>query len=72
MSHKVGKRKDIKGSGEIISYYMGNTCWPWGKHIGRPIDYEISVYKVDNPVQSSLLSSLVFNPNIRFLFIDLL
>jgi len=36
------------------------------------MDHEVSVYKVDNSIQSSLLSSLVFKPNTRFLFIDLL
>ena len=40
--------------------------------MGKPIDYEISGYKIDNSIWSPLLSSLVFNPNTRFLFIDLL
>ena len=39
-------------------------------YLGRPMDHEASVYKVDNPVQSPLSSSLVFNSNTRFLFID--
>jgi len=30
------------------------------------IDQSLLVYKVDNPVQSFLLSSLVLNPNTRF------
>ena len=25
-SYRIGKRKDIEGSGEIILYHMGNTC----------------------------------------------
>jgi len=32
-------------------------------------DHGVLVYKVDNPIQSSLLSSLVFNPNTRFFYL---
>jgi len=31
------------------------------------MDHGVSVYKIDNSVQSSLLSFLVLNPNLRFL-----
>ena len=34
------------------------------------MDYYHLVYKVDIPVQNSLLSFFMFNPNIRFLFIN--
>ena len=33
------------------------------------MDHGVLIYKVDNPVQSSLLSSLVFNPNTRFFYL---
>ena len=33
------------------------------------IDHGVLVYKVDNPVQSFLSSSLVFNPNTRFFYL---
>ena len=33
------------------------------------MDHGVLVYKVDNPVQSFLLSSLVFNPNTRFFYL---
>ena len=44
----------------------------YGKLEVVSMDYGVLVYKVDNPIQSSPLSSLVFNPNTRFLFINLL
>jgi len=33
------------------------------------MDHGVLVYKVDNPVQSSLLNFLMFNPNIRFFYL---
>ena len=35
------------------------------------MEHGVLVYKVNNPVQSSLLSSLVFNSNTRFFYLDM-
>ena len=61
-----GAKKDIEGSGRMMSYNVLNTCWPYGIHMavqGRveiaSMDHEFKVYKIDYLVQSSLSSSLV-------------
>ena len=59
-------KKDVEGSGKMMSYNMLNTCWPYGIHMAvqdrkeiASTDQESKVYKVDYLVQSSLSSSLV-------------
>ena len=52
--------------------YIGLEANTWSLEKAREVvstDYGVLVYKIDNPVQSFLLSSLVFNSNTRFFYL---
>ena len=62
----------------MILYNVYNICWLEDKHMavyGRlgvvSMDHEVWVYKVDNPVQSSLSSFLVLTQYKVYLLVQL-